>query len=68
MAAEPAGGLAEILEKLPTGDYQTAGRLCERLLAGGPALILVPAALLIFPSNWRSDYTSPWSPPTAESS
>lgn len=38
-AAEPSKRLAEILEKLPADDYQTAGQLCERLLAGGPATI-----------------------------
>ena len=38
-AAGPSNELAEILEELPTDDYQTAGRLCERLLAGGPAVI-----------------------------
>ena len=38
-AAEPPKELAEILEKLPAEDYETAGRLCERLLAGGAATI-----------------------------
>ena len=38
-AAGPSNELAQILERLPADDYQTAGRLCERLLAGGPAVI-----------------------------
>jgi len=38
-AAGPSNELAEILERLPADDYETAGRLCERLLAGGPAVI-----------------------------
>lgn len=36
-ADEPPKELKEILEKLPADDYRTAGQLCERLLAGGPA-------------------------------
>jgi len=38
-AAGPTNELAQILGKLPADDYQTAGRLCERLLAGGPMVI-----------------------------
>ncbi len=38
-AAGPSNELAEILKRFPADDYQTARRLCERLLAGGPAVI-----------------------------
>jgi len=31
--------LAEILDQLPAEDYETAARLCEKLAAGGPAVI-----------------------------
>ena len=38
-AGEPSRELAEILEKLPADDYETAHPLCEKLLDGGPAAI-----------------------------
>lgn len=38
-AAERPKELAQILEKLPAEDYQTAQRVCEQLLSGGPGTI-----------------------------
>lgn len=38
-AAGTPAELAGILERLPADDYQTAHKLCERLLADGPATI-----------------------------
>ncbi len=38
-AAEPSKQVADVLEKIPADDYETAGRLCTTLLAGGPDVV-----------------------------
>jgi len=38
-ASEPSKQVADVLEKIPADDYETAGRLCTTLLAGGPSVV-----------------------------